>query len=186
MKRPGAAQLTYALTWLPASPALVAAVGAAFPWFAPGGAGTGGRAQLPVAYCWAAGRIGFLAPLVLVLTGVAIVGRRQGWFGSNQQPPSYRRDGLALIAAGLFAGAILLATWLLLPRSYNISGLTWQNLVDRGVHLTRNPQPAYFLTIAAAADALGCGVVYCFYGRRESAGAGAGKIDSHDGADPGR
>jgi hypothetical protein len=186
MKRAKAADLASALDWLPASPALVAVIGAALPWFAPGGYGTGGRAHLAEAYCWAAGRVGFLAPLALVLVGVAIVGRRHGWFGKNQQPRSYQYDGVLLIVAGLFAGAMLLAAWTLLPRSYTISGLTWQNLVDRGVHLSRNPQPAYFLTIAAAADAVLCGIVYYLYGRREAAATDAGKIESHDGADSGR
>lgn len=176
-----------ALDRLPLAAALVAAVGAAFPWFAPAGAGAGGRrAQLAQAYCWQAGRIGFLAPLVVVMAVLAVVGRRHGWFGGNLPKRSYRRDGALLAATGILAGLILLATWLLLPRSYTISGLTWQNLADQGVRLRRNPQPAYFATIAAAAAAVGCGIVYHLAGRREAARADAGKIDSHDGADPGR
>ena len=178
-----------ALAWLPATFAVVALVGAALPWFAPTGTGRGARLDIPEAYCWQAGRIGFLAPLVLVVVALLVVGPRLGWFAKNQPARRLRRDGLLLAGAGLAAGIVLALTWVLLPKSYTFSGLTWDALVGIGLDLRRGPQPGYFLTVAAAADAVVCGIVYLFAGRREASDrsdAEAGIIDSHDGEDPGR
>ncbi|HEY2298824.1 MAG TPA: hypothetical protein VGH43_13910 [Jatrophihabitans sp.] len=178
-----------AMAWLPASFAVVALVGAALPWFAPTGTGRSGRLHIPEAHCWQAGRIGFLAPLLLVLTALSIVGPRVGWFGRNQPPRRLGRDGWFLAGAGVVAGIVLLLTWLLLPKSYTFSGLTWDNVAAAGFDMQRGPQPGYFLTIAAAGDAVVCGVVYLFAARREASDRSevtAGIIDSHDGEDPGR
>jgi hypothetical protein len=177
------------LAWLPVGFAVVALVGAALPWFAPAGTGHGAHLTIPDAHCWQAGRIGFLAPLVLVLVALSIVGPRLGWFGKDQPPRQLRRDGLLLAGAGVLAGAVLVVTWLLLPKSYTFSGLTWDNLVANGISMRRGPQPGYFLTIAAAADALVCGVIYLVAARREGSDktdVPAGIIDSHDGEDSGR
>jgi hypothetical protein len=177
------------LGWLPASPAVVALVGGFLPWFAPSGTGHGGRLDIPTAFCWQAGRIGFLAPLALVVIAVAILGPRHGWFAKAQPPRTFGRDGLLLIGAGVFAATVVLLTWILLPASYTFSGLTWDNLTAIGFDLRRNPQPGYFLTIVAAADAVGCGIVYWLVGRRESRAEPAepaGIIDNHDGEDSGR
>ena len=178
-----------ALAWLPATFAVVALVGAALPWFAPTGTGRTGRLDIPEAHCWQAGRIGFLAPLILVVTALSIVGPRLGWFAKDQPARRLGRDGLLLIGAGIAAGAVLVLTWVLLPKSYTFSGLTWDNLAAAGFDMRRAPQPGYFLTIAAAADAVVCGVVYLLAARREASDAdddAAGIIDSHDGEDPGR
>jgi hypothetical protein len=182
--RPGSA-----LAWLPATFAVVALVGAALPWFAPTGTGRSGRLSIPEAHCWQAGRIGFLAPLILVVTALSIVGPRLGWFAKDQPARRPGRDGLLLAGAGVAAGVVLLLTWVLLPRSYSFSGLTWDNLAAAGFDMRRGPQPGYFLTIAAAADAVVCGVVYLLAARREASDgddAAAGIIDSHDGEDSGR
>src|SRR5689334_20802266 len=82
-----------ALHWLPATPAVLAVVAAVLPWFAPTGYGQGGGLQIAPAYCWQAGRIGFLAPLALVIAAVAVVGPRHGWFARGELR-SYRHDGL--------------------------------------------------------------------------------------------
>ena len=58
-------RLRGSLDWLPVSLAVPAVVGAVLPWFAPTGTGQGGGLQIAAAYCWQAGRIGFLAPLAL-------------------------------------------------------------------------------------------------------------------------
>ncbi|MGH8861983.1 MAG: hypothetical protein ACRDVG_12255 [Jatrophihabitantaceae bacterium] len=156
------------LVWLAASPPLVAIPGAALPWFAPTGSGAGHVGlDIPQAFCWQAGRIGFLAPLALVVVGLAVLGPRLGWFGRDQPPRTVRRDGLLIAAAGLFAGLVLFATWLLLPRSYTFGALSWDTLLAAGYHLARGPQAGYFVSVAAAADALGCGVAFVLLGRRE-------------------
>jgi hypothetical protein len=186
-------RLRGSLDWLPVSLAVPALIGAVLPWFAPTGTGQGGGLQIAAAYCWQAGRIGFLAPLALVVAAVAVVGPRHGWFARGE-PRTYRHDGVLLIAAGVGAGVVLALTWWLLPKSYTFSaGLTWDSLVSLGYHIARNPQPGYFVTIAAAVDAIVCGVVYVVVARRQAAAessdgppAPAGKIDDHDGADPER
>jgi hypothetical protein len=181
------------LEWLPLTPAVPAVVGAALPWFSPTGAGEGGALAISPAYCWQAGRVGFLAPLVLVIAALAIVGPRHGWFARNEQR-TYRHDGVVLATTGVGAGVILALTWWLLPRSYTFSaGLTWDSLVSLGYHISRNPQPGYFVTILAALDAVVCGIVYLLVARRRSAAESsddpsppAGKLDKHDGTDTGR
>jgi hypothetical protein len=186
-------RLAGSLQWLPLTPAVPAVIGAALPWFSPTGAGQGGALAISPAYCWQAGRVGFLAPLVLIIAALAIVGPRHGWFARNEER-TYRHDGVVLAATGVGAGLILALTWWLLPRSYTFSaGLTWDSLVSLGYRIARNPQPGYFVTIFAAFDAVVCGVVYLVVGRQQAAAessddptAEAGKIDKHDGADSGR
>jgi hypothetical protein len=177
------------LSWLPASPAVVALVGVALPWFAPTGRGRRTNLSIPDAFCWQAGRVGYFAPLLIVIVAVSILGPRHGWYRRNAPARSLRRDGRLLIAVGVVAGAVLVLTWVLLPKSYSFSGLSWDTLVSAGYQLHRNPQPGYFLAIVAAADAIACGVVYLSAARRESGDdepGEAGKIDDHDGTDPGR
>lgn len=179
-----------ALGWLPASPAVVALAGAVLPWFAPIGRRRNSSLAIPSAFSWQAGRIGYFAPLLLIIAAAAILGGRHGWFGQNAPRRTYTRDGWYLIAVGLAAGAVLALTWLLLPKSYTFTaGLSWNDLASLGYRLRRNPQPGYFLAIAAAADAVACGVVYLTVARRESRDEQAdeaGKINEHDGKDPGR
>ena len=190
--RPGTppGQREAALSWLPASAALVALVGVALPWFAPSGQGRHGRLDIPEAYCWQAGRVGYLAPLLLVIVAVSIVGPRHGWFGRTGPERTFTRDGWLLVVAGLTAGGVVGLTWVLLPKSYTFGiGLSWDSLVASGYRLSRHPQPGYFLTAAAALDAVVCGGIYLAAARREPRAAdleAAGKIDDHDGEDPGR
>lgn len=181
-----------ALGWLPAGPAVLALVGAALPWFAPTGQGrghNGGRLDIPQAFCWQAGRVGYLAPLLLVIVAVSILGPRHGWFGRAAPPRTFTRDGWLLVVVGLAAAAVLGLCWVLLPKSYSFGGLSWDSLVAVGYRLDRNPQPGFALSAAAALAAVVCGGVYLLAARREPRAAApeaAGKIDHHDGEDPGR
>ena len=155
------------LAWLPAAPGALALVAAVLPWFAPTGAGVGRvRLDIPRAFCWQAGRIGFLAPLVIVGVCVAVLGPRHGWFGKDQPPRTLRADGLLLAGAGVVAGAVLVATWYLLPASYTFSGLTWDTLVAAGYAMHRGPQPGFWIAVVAAVAALGSGIALVLIDRR--------------------
>jgi hypothetical protein len=154
-----------AVTGLCAAPAVVAVVGAVLPWFAP----MGRRVSIPTAFCLQAGRIGFLAPLAIIGAALFVLGPRLGWTGKDRPGRSNEMDGLLIAGSGAVAGAVLVLTWYLLPSSYTFTaGLSWDKLNAAGHALHRGPQPGYFISIAAAVLAVGCGVLLVWTGRRES------------------
>jgi hypothetical protein len=159
------------LAWLAAAPAIVAIVGAVLPWFAPTGTKGGVAAvDIPKAFCLQAGRVGFLAPLALIVAAVAVLGPRLGLFAKGQPTRRLDTDGLVVAGSGLGAALVLGVAWYFLPDSYTFSGgISWDSLSNAGFDLQRQPQPGYFISIAAAVIAIGCGVAMVVAGRREPA-----------------
>jgi hypothetical protein len=157
------------IAWLLAVPAVLAALGAVLPWFAPTGTRNGVRAvDIPQAYCVQAGHIGFLAPLLLIVAGVALLGPRLR--RANPAPRPLEMDGLILLGCGVAAAIVLVVTWFLLPSSYTFTGgMSWAALERAGFDLRRGPQIGYFLTVAAAVLAICCGATLAVVGRRERA-----------------
>jgi hypothetical protein len=157
------------IAWLLAVPAVLAALGAVLPWFAPSGTRNGVRAvDIPEAYCVQAGHVGFLAPLLLIVAGVALLGPRL----RRTDPPvrPLETDGWIMLGSGVAAVILLVVTWYLLPSSYTFTGgLSWDALERAGFELRRGPQVGYFVTIAAALLAIGCGATLVLVGRRERA-----------------
>jgi hypothetical protein len=149
--------------WLAAVPAVAALVSAVLPWFAPTGRGV----SIPKAYCLQAGRVGFLAPLAIIVAAVVVLGPRVGIFGKGQPTRRLDTDGLIIGGAGVAAAVVLGLTWLLLPTSYTFPGKTWDQLNAEGAHLSRAPQAGYLISIAAAALAIVCGVLLLVAGRRD-------------------
>jgi hypothetical protein len=155
------------VAWSAAVPAVLAVIGAVLPWFAPTGSGQL-AVRIPRAYCWQAGRIGFLAPVVLVGVAVVVLGPRLGWFAKDQPPRRLTRDGILLAAAGIVAAGVLALAWALLPASYTFpGGLSWQSLEQAGFDMQRGPQPGFVLSLVAAASAIVCGAVLVLEGRHE-------------------
>lgn len=154
------------VAWLAAAPAILALVGALLPWFAPTGTGV----SIPVAHSWQAGRIGFLAPLAIVGGGIAVLGPRLGLFSKGQPVRPLGRDGMAVLLSGALAAVVIVLAWFLLPASYTFSGgVSWDQLASAGHNLKREPQFGYFISIAAAVLAIGCGAALLVAGRREPA-----------------
>jgi hypothetical protein len=165
------------IAWLLAAPAVLAAFGAVLPWFAPSGTRGGVRAvEIPRAYCVQAGHVGFLAPLLLIVAGVSLLGprlrrtgARPGGDGASVRPLAV--DGLILLGCGVAAAIVLVLTWYLLPSSYTFTGgLSWDALERAGFDLRRGPRAGYFLTVAAAVLAIGCGAALVLAGRRNTPG----------------
>ena len=144
-------------------PGIVALVGAVLPWFAPTGRGV----SIPKAYCLQAGRVGFLAPLALIVAAVVVLGPRLGWFAKDQPTRRLDTDGLIMGGAGAAAAVVLGLAWVLLPSSYSFSGTTWDRLNSSGRHLTRGPQLGFVISIVAAALGIVCGVALLMAGRRD-------------------
>jgi hypothetical protein len=149
--------------WLAAVPGVAALLSAVLPWFAPTGRGV----SIPKAFCLQAGRIGFLAPLAIIVAVVMVLGPRVGIFGKGQPTRRLDTDGLIIGGAGVAAAVVLGLTWLLLPNSYSFTGTTWDRLNALGHQLTRGPQVGYFIGIAAAVLAIVCGVLLLVAGRRD-------------------
>lgn len=159
------------IVWLAVPPAIVALMGGVLPWFAPTGRKGGSTAvDIPAAHSWQAGRIGFLAPLAVIGVAICVLGPRLAPSDDTAPPRPLGRDGMAFVIAGIAALAVLGIAWYFLPASYQFSdGRTWATLQHDGVTMRRGPQPGYFLTIAAALVAMGCGTALVVAGRREPA-----------------
>jgi hypothetical protein len=151
------------VAWFVAVPGVAALVSAVLPWFAPTGRGV----SIPKAFCLQAGRIGFLAPLAIIVAAVVVLGPRVGMFGKAQPTRRLDTDGLIIGGAGVAAAVMLGLTWLLLPNSYSFTGTTWDRLNAAGHQLTRGPQAGYLIGIAAAVLAIICGVLLLVAGRRD-------------------
>jgi hypothetical protein len=144
-------------------PGVAALASAVLPWFAPTGRGV----SIPKAYCLQAGRVGFLAPLAIVVAAVIVLGPRVGVFSKGQPTRRLDTDGLIVGGAGVAGAVVLGLTWLLLPSSYTFPGKTWDQLNAEGAHLLRGPQTGYLIAIAAAVLAIICGAVLLVAGRRD-------------------
>lgn len=95
--------------------------------------------MIPKAYCLQAGRIGFLAPLALLLGAVAILGPRLGRSSRGRPLRRVDTDGYLLGGLGIAAGLVLAAAWYFLPASYTFSGgIGWDGLRTLGYVLRKN------------------------------------------------
>jgi hypothetical protein len=159
------------VVWLAVPPAIIALVGGLLPWFAPTGTKGGSTAvDIPAAYSWQSGRIGFLAPLTVIGVAICVLGPRLAPSGESTPARPLGRDGMAFVIGGIAALAVLGIAWYFLPASYLFSdGRTWTTLQHEGITMRRGPQPGYFVTIAAAVAAIGCGAALVVAGRREPA-----------------
>lgn len=184
--------------WLVPLGALLAVVGLFTPWFKPSikatRPGNGGRVSLPFEnlYSIKDGRIGILAPVVLVVVAVGVVSLLQGrvprrFAGKSRHPVS--SAGLSAIGAGVLSLLFLVVAWFLLPGQLTVSksdageklsgynkikdrleGLGYKDLV-----LSHGAKIGFWLTAIGALLVIVAGVLLFLDGKKQQA-AQAGKI----------
>jgi len=162
------------VAWLVPLAALLAVIGAFTPWFRPK-ATVSGRSESTTnaLYSFEDGRIGLLAPILLVVLAIGVVGLLVG-----RTPARFSKGGAHPVAsagkAAVIVGAVSLACavvgWFLVKSQYKFPGpngkdLGWDDFIKAAkalgvnVELSRGPQIGYFLTIAAAILAIVAGVL---------------------------
>jgi len=178
-----------AVAWLVPIAALFALIGMFVPWFKAKATLTGGgqttHHTFDGLYSFKDGKLGLLAPILLVILAIGVVGLLVG-----KAPARFSRGGGHPVAsagkASLIVGAVSLVcvviAWFLVKSQYKFKdggiSYSWDNYIkaakDAGfkLELSRGPQVGYFLTIAAAVLAIVAGVLMILAARRAS-GAGA-------------
>lgn len=153
------------IAWLLPVAALLAVLGAAIPWFRPRGSYAGRTETFSALYSWRDGRIGLLAPLLLLVlavhaTSVLAGGRPRGRFARSSDP--VRATGNAALLAGLVSGVCLVIAWFLVRTQYHFTvagqDYSWSRVEALGISLTPGPQPGFLLTVVAALLAVVAGV----------------------------
>lgn len=162
------------VAWLVPVAALLAVVGAFLPWFAPEGTASQGTETVhhtfSSLYSWKDGKIGLLAPIVLVLLAIGVVGLLQGRTprrftrGSAHPVTSAAR---AVLIAGAVSAVCVVVAWFMEKSQYKFTdGATtysWDGYISaakaQGVNLSlsQGPKIGFFLTVAAAVLALVAG-----------------------------
>lgn len=175
------------VAWLVPVAALLAVVGAVTPWFkAKATASAAGQSihhTFDGLYSFKDGKIGLLAPVLLVIIAIGVVGlligRSPARFGRNSANP-VASAGKAAIVAGALSLVCVIIAWFLVKTQYkfkdNGKSYSWDDYIklakDSGVklELSRGPQIGYFLTIAAGLVAIIAGVLMVLAARTGAAG----------------
>jgi len=154
--------------WLVPVAALLAVIGAFTPWFDPSGSMHGQtvlQAQDKL-YSWKDGRIGLLAPIVLVILAVGVVNLLRG-----SAPTRFTRGsshpvvsaGRGVLIAGVVAAVCLVVAWFLVPGQYDDvpsdAGGSWSGAEKMGIDMSRGPQIGYWLTVVGTALAIVTGIL---------------------------
>jgi hypothetical protein len=191
------------VSWLVPLAALLAVIGVFTPWFRPKAtAGGHSESTTNALYSFEDGKIGLLAPILLVALAIGVVGLLVG-----KTPARFSKGSAHPVAsagkAALIVGAVSLVCavigWFLVKSQYKFPGpngtnLSWDDFIkaakDAGINieLSRGPQIGYFLTIAAALLAIVAGVLMILAARTASAPSapsGNGPAAGNHGAAPG-
>jgi hypothetical protein len=170
---------TPAVVWLVPIAAVLAVIGVVTPWFDPSGTYKG-KTVLHAAdklYSWKDGKIGLVAPILLVALAVSVVGLVRGRTNTRFHRSA---DPVHAAAKGvLIAGAVSLVcvtiAWFLVPQQFNNvpsdAGGSWDGAEKLGIDMTRGPQLGYWLTAAAAILTILAGIAL-FLVKQPSAPAG--------------
>lgn len=148
-----------AVAWLIPAAAVLAVVGVFTPWFSPTGTYHGHlvlRAESAL-YSWKDGKIGLLAPILLVIAGLGVAGLMRGKVvsrferGAHGPVAAAARNSMIVGVVSLVAAGI---AWFLVPNQFdNIpsdAGGSWDGAAQMGIDMSRGPQVGYWLTIVAA------------------------------------
>lgn len=165
------------VAWFVPLAALVAIIGAATPWFNPTAKQNGVNVLQDggALYSWKDGRIGLAAPILLVLLSISVIGLLRGKVGRRFKGTNPVRSlGTSTIIIGLIAVATAVIAWFLVPGQYHFTAgattLSWHDLQDRGLAMSRGPQIGFFLTIVAGVLAVIAGIAVRVQGTRRPAG----------------
>ena len=160
--------------WIVPVAGVLAVIGVFTPWFRPEVTASGGGKSITKAvenalYSWKDGKIGLIAPIVLAILAVAVVGLMTGRtvsrFERGSSGPIVTAARASMIAGGISLAAVVIA-WFMVPSQYSFSDggreYSWDDYIKAiqgldGVDsagISRAPQLGYFLTVAAALVAL--------------------------------
>ena len=153
------------VAWLVPLAALLAVIGAFTPWFRPHGEAGGASKDFDNLYSWKDGKIGLVAPIILVILAISVIGllqgKARGRFASGPDP--VRSVAKYCIGAGVVSLVCLLIAWFLVTSQYKfqVPGRTysWDDFEKLGVTLSRGPQIGYWLTLVAGVLAIVGGVL---------------------------
>ncbi len=168
---PGTVTVTKAppVTWLLPAAALLALIGTFTPWFRPHGEAAGHSKDFDSLYSFKDGKIGLIAPIVLVVIAIMAIGLMQGKtrgrLASAADP--VRSVAKYAIIAGVVSAVCVVIAWFLVTSQYSFeldgTQLSWNDFASKlkaiGGSLSRGPQIGYWLTGAAAIVAIVGGVL---------------------------
>jgi hypothetical protein len=158
------------VAWLIPLAALLAVIGAATPWFKPVlHKGSVSASVQNALYSWKDGKIGLLAPILLVILAIGVVGllrgRSGGRFSRGSGHPA-KSAGRTAVIFGLVSLGCMVAAWFLVLGQYTIQDPTTGDTVhlksfasEVGATLSHGPQVGFWLTGVAAVLAVVAGVV---------------------------
>ncbi|MEP7020309.1 MAG: hypothetical protein ABI808_06635, partial [Pseudonocardiales bacterium] len=173
------------VAWLVPLAALLALIGVFTPWFKAKATATGnGRTihhTFDGLYSFKDGKIGLLAPILLVVIAIGVIGlilgRTPARLNSAAHPVA--SAGKASIIAGGVSLVCVIIAWFLVKSQYKFTEggrkYGWDEYIkafkDAGakLELSRGPQIGYFLTIAAGVLAIVAGILMILAARSSSA-----------------
>ncbi|GAB2486046.1 hypothetical protein [Jatrophihabitans fulvus] len=164
--------------WLVPLAAVLGVIGVFTPWFKPQVSGTvngqsqSGDAVQDALYSWKEGKLGLIAPIVLVLVAIGVVGLLTGKksrFHRGSTSPVVNGARGAIIA-GVVAIVAVVVSYFLLPSQYTFTDgareYSWDEAIRRfeslgakDVELSQGPQIGFWLTVAAGVIAIIGGIL---------------------------
>ncbi len=180
--------------WLAPFGALLAVIGLFTPWFKPSIKVTppngGGTVTLPFdnLYSIKDGRIGILAPILLVIVSIGIIGLLQGKvharFARGKRHP-VASAGLSAIGAGVLSLIFLLIAWFLLPGQMTVKDDTvgdikgyskikdkLDSLGAKDIVMSHGPKIGFWLTLVGAVLVIVAGVFLFLDGKKKQNAVG--------------
>ena len=159
---------------------MLAVIGAVTPWFRPHGEAGGTSKDFDNLYSFKDGKIGLIAPIVLIIIAVMALGLLRGKVSGRLSSASdpVRAVAKYAIIAGVVSAVCLLIAWFLVTTQYKFelggTELSWSDFESKlkavGGSLSRGPQIGYWLTAAAAIVAIVGGVLMMLQTRSDQSG----------------